>query len=119
MAIARAGSVPAKRHEGRYASLPIICPPSMYLTATDSSKVYGIMTQPTTQVNYRDIPQWVRKQRYSWHGVDYPYHTHQDIEELVQTYCETLMGVDESIGAVMDYLKTEGLDKNISLGSAD
>jgi arylsulfatase A-like enzyme len=29
---------PAKRHEGKYKELPIVCPPSMYLTATDSSK---------------------------------------------------------------------------------
>jgi N-acetylglucosamine-6-sulfatase len=44
--------------------------------------------------------------------VDYFYHDHQSIEELVQLYCETLMGVDESIGSVMDYLKSEGLDSS-------
>ena len=56
-------------------------------------------------------PEWVKQQRYSWHGVDYMYHTHISIDELVRTYCETLLAVDESIGEVMDYLKKEGLDK--------
>src|SRR5215203_5053387 len=65
---------PAKRHLGRYFSMPIICPPSMYITATDSSKRYGKVTNPQTKVNYSDIPEWVRKQRYSWHGVDFMYH---------------------------------------------
>ena len=44
--------------------------------------------------------------------MDYPYHTHQNIEELVQGYCETLMAVDESIGSVLSYLKEEGIDQN-------
>ena len=34
----------------------------------------------------------------------------QDLHELVQAYCETLLGVDDSIGAVMSYLESEGID---------
>jgi arylsulfatase A-like enzyme len=73
------------------------------------STYYQTMTDDYKKL---DWPEWVKQQRYSWHGVDFPYHSHQNIEELVQTYCETLMGVDESIGAVMEYLKQEGLDKS-------
>jgi len=90
---------PAKRHVGMYKNQPYPLPSTYYQTLSDDYK----------KLNW---PEWVKQQRYSWHGVDYPYHTHQDIEELVQTYCETLMAVDESIGAVMDYLKSEGLDKS-------
>jgi N-acetylglucosamine-6-sulfatase len=54
-------------------------------------------------------PEWVANQRNSWHGVDYMYHTNSDMNTMVQDYCETLLGVDESIGTVMDYLKKEGL----------
>ena len=32
------------------------------------------------------------------------------MHELVQAYCETLLGVDESIGSVMEYLESEGID---------
>lgn len=90
---------PAKRHVGMYKNQPYPLPSTYYQTLSDDYK----------KLNW---PEWVKQQRYSWHGVDYPYHTHQNIEELVQTYCETLMAVDESIGAVMDYLKSEGLDKS-------
>jgi N-acetylglucosamine-6-sulfatase len=83
---------PAKRHEGKYANLPIVCPQSMYLTATDSSKVYGEVTAPTTTVNYKDIPQWVRRQRYSWHGVDYMYHGDIKFNDFYRNYLETLLG---------------------------
>jgi len=31
---------------------------------------------------------------------------------MVQDYCETLLGIDESIESVMDYLKQEGLDES-------
>lgn len=103
---------PAKRHEGKYADLPIVCPPSMYLTATDSSKTYGIVTPPQTTVNYRDIPKWVRNQRYSWHGVDYMYHGAIPFDEFYRRYLETLLAVDESIERVIDWIKTQGLQNN-------
>ena len=103
---------PAKRHEGKYATVPIVCPPSMYLTATDSSKVYGTKTQPSTKVNYADIPQWVRKQRYSWHGVDFMYHGAIPFDDFYRRYLETLQAVDESIEKMIAWVKQQGLDNN-------
>lgn len=103
---------PAKRHEGRYANLQIVTPPSMYLTATDSSKSFGIATPPATTVNYTDIPKWVRNQRYSWHGVDYMYHGAIQFDGFYRRYLETLQAVDESIEKVIRYLKENNLDKN-------
>lgn len=90
---------PAKRHRGRYKNHPYPLPPTYYQTVADDYRALG-------------WPEWVKQQRYSWHGVDFPYHEHLNIEQLVQTYCETLLGVDESVGAVLDYLKQEGLDKS-------
>ena len=103
---------PAKRHKGKYAALPIITPPSMYLTATDSSKYYGIPTAPQSKVNYSDIPSWVRKQRYSWHGVDYMYHGQIPFDKFYHLYLETLQAVDESVEKVLDWVKAEGLEQN-------
>ncbi|HSU50343.1 MAG TPA: sulfatase [Segetibacter sp.] len=103
---------PAKRHEGKYANIPIITPPSMYLTATDSSKYYGIPTAPATTVNYSDIPKWVRNQRYSWHGVDFMYHGTIKFDVFYRRYLETLQAVDESIERVLNWLKENNLDKN-------
>lgn len=103
---------PAERHKGMYATLPIVTPPSMYLTATDSSKYYGIPTAPQSKVNYSDIPTWVRKQRYSWHGVDYMYHGQIPFDKFYHLYLETLQAVDESVEKVLDWVKAEGLEQN-------
>lgn len=103
---------PAKRHEGKYSDIPVISPPSMYLTATDSSRSYGRMTAPTTPVNFRDIPNWVRAQRYSWHGVDYMYHGQIPFDVFYRRYLETLQSVDESVQRVLNWVKEEGLANN-------
>ena len=103
---------PAKRHEGKYKDLPVVCPPSMYLTATANSKTFGIVTAPQHKVNYNDIPHWVRKQRYSWHGVDYMYHGQIPFDRFYHLYLETLQAVDESVERVMNWVKESGLEKN-------
>lgn len=103
---------PAKRHAGKYKHLPVITPPSMYLTVTDSSKTYGQMRAAESTVNFTDIPKWVREQRYSWHGVDYMYDGAIPFDEFYQRYLETLQAVDESIVKVIDWVKEKGLEKN-------
>lgn len=91
--------MPAKRHKGRYKDKIYRLPDTYSQTKTGA---------------YRDLkwPEWVASQRISWHGVDYMYNTNSDLNTMVQDYCETLLGVDESIGSVMDYLKQEGLDES-------
>ena len=103
---------PAKRHVGKYKDISIVCPPSMYLTATASSKTFGIVTSPQTKVNYSDIPQWVRNQRYSWHGVDYMYHGQIVFDDFYRRYLETLQAVDESIERVLNWVKENKLENN-------
>jgi arylsulfatase A-like enzyme len=103
---------PAKRHEGKYANIPIICPLSMYLTVTDSSKQFGTVTAPATKVNYAGIPQWVRRQRYSWHGVDYMYHGAIPFDVFYRRYLETLQAVDESVEKIMEWVGEQGLANN-------
>lgn len=105
---------PAKKDKGAYANIQIQYPVSMFSTATDSSRKYtrGKHADTTTYVfNYNDIPKWVRAQRYSWHGVDYMYHGQTDFDQFYIDYLETLNGVDESVGRVLDYLKANGLDE--------
>jgi arylsulfatase A-like enzyme len=104
--------MPARRHEGKYKDIKVISPPSMYLTATDSSKRWGVVQEPKGPVNVRDIPKWVKAQRNSWHGVDGMYDGTIEFDDFYRQYLETLLSVDESIGRVLDWLKKEGLDKN-------
>lgn len=90
---------PAKRHKGLY---------------KDKKYTFPVTYDQTKTGAWRDLkwPDWVAQQRISWHGVDYMYNGNNDLNTLVQNYCETLTGLDESIGAIMDWLKKEGLDKS-------
>ena len=84
---------PAKRHLGRYDNVPLEYPASM----------------ADTEENYKGKPRWVKEQRNSWHGVDYMYHGQMDYDVFYRRYCEALLGVDDSIGRVLDYLEKAGL----------
>lgn len=68
----------------------------------------------------RSKPRWMRDQRNSWHGVDFPYHSDLDIETYYKRYCETLLAVDDSIGRVKQQLKDMGiLDQTLIIYMGD
>lgn len=105
---------PAKRHRGMYRNMPINYPETMYLTASDTSKIWGDKptVSPDLKVNLADLPSWVKQQRYSWHGVDYLYHGTINFNDFYRQYCETLMGVDDSVGRVLKWLEDNGQLEN-------
>ena len=88
--------VPAERHRTQYADLRIELPAS----------------SANTEENYRGKPMWVRNQRNSWHGVDFPYHTDQDLREYIREYYRTLSSVDDSVGRILAWLRESGLEKD-------
>ncbi len=88
-----ANFTPAKRHQGRYADAAFTRPES----------------EANTDANYELKPRWLRDQRNSWHGVDFPYHSELDVEKYYKNYCEALLAVDDSIGRVMAQLKKMGI----------
>ncbi len=88
-----ANFTPAERHAGDFEDLPFERP----------------RTEANTEENYRLKPRWLRDQRNSWHGVDFPYHSELDVEQYYKRYCETLSGVDDSIGRVLAQLKKMGI----------
>ena len=87
---------PAKRHLGKY----------------ENAKIEYPDTMADTEENYHKKPRWVKEQRNSWHGVDYMYHGQMDFDTFYRRYCETLLGVDESIGRVLDALQENGILEN-------
>lgn len=113
---------PARRHRGTYRNMPINYPESMFLTATDSSKNWPALAgngqtgrNPETgplKANLADMPNWVKQQRYSWHGVDYMYHGQIGFNDFYRQYCETLLGVDDSVGRVLKWLEDNGQLEN-------
>ncbi len=99
-----ANFTPAERHRGRYKDAPAIPPP----------------TQAATPENLQGKPRWVRDQRNSWHGVDFPYHSDLDIANYYRNYCETLLAVDDSVGRVIETLEQQGrLDDTLIIYMGD
>jgi N-acetylglucosamine-6-sulfatase len=90
---------PAEVHKGMYKDEKVIYPPSYYLTVGDEYKKHL-------------IPEWVKEQRYSWHGVDNMYHGAYDFETFFKAYCETLMALDESVGSILDFVENSDLLNN-------
>ena len=58
------------------------------------------------------MPDWVKSQRESWHGVDYLYHGRSSLFEEVRKYCATLTSLDRTIGDLLKYLEDSGLSEN-------
>ena len=88
-----ANFTPAERHEGSLDDAPFTRPAS----------------EADTFENYRGKPRWLRDQRNSWHGVDFPYHSALDVERYYKRYNESLSAVDDSIGRVMGKLEDMGI----------
>ncbi|MCZ6675276.1 MAG: sulfatase [Verrucomicrobia bacterium] len=93
---------PAPRHKGRYAGKKIPYPETM----------------ANTERNYRTQPNWVRERRYSIHGIDHMETGAFDndpvpsFDELYYNFTETVHGLDENIGRVLDYLDEAKLTEN-------
>lgn len=87
---------PAERHQDQYADVEIAVPDS----------------QANTEANYKGKPMWVKNQRNSWHGVDFPYHSSLDVQEYKRRYHQTLSAVDDSVGRLLDWLEANELSQS-------
>lgn len=87
---------PAKRHLDKFAQATPEYPQSM----------------ANTDKNYKGKPAWLRAQRDTYHGLDFMYYGAIDYDTFYRRYCETLLGLDENIGRVIEYL--EDSDKSQS-----
>ncbi|MCR9296057.1 MAG: sulfatase, partial [bacterium] len=85
--------VPEERYRGRFAGKAFELP---------------VSARPLSD-NLLNRPRWLLDQRNSWHGMDFPLHSNESIEDIYKAYCEALCSVDDSIGAVMDQLKSMGI----------
>ena len=86
---------PAPRHRDRYKNARFTPPATM----------------ANTSDNYAGKPMWVRDQRNSWHGVEFPYYgrSKQSIAEMYKHYCEMILSIDDSVGRVMQTLHDQGV----------
>ncbi len=114
---------PAKRHRNKYKDEPISLPPSFRTSDSQVSSKQSVKrdieqegrNEPLKGDEYYGegrTPDWQKMQRESWHGVDHMYHGAISFPDFYRRYCETLLGVDESVGAVLDYLDKNGLSES-------
>ena len=93
---------PAPRHHGRYEDKAIDYP----------------MTMANTESNYQTQSNWIRERRFGIHGIDHMETGPLDkdpvpsFDDLYHRYCETVHGLDENIGRVLDYLDSSKLMEN-------
>jgi N-acetylglucosamine-6-sulfatase len=98
--------VPAPRHQGRYARATFRPPASMSVAPAARELT----------------PLWVQNQRNSAHGVDFPYQRSDagELGDYFKRYAETLLSVDESVGAVVDHLRAQkALDSTVIVFMSD
>jgi N-acetylglucosamine-6-sulfatase len=96
--------IPAQRHQGKFKDQKFVPPSTM--DPSDSA--------------HKGRPMWVKNQRNSWHGVDYPYHSRLSMQEYYQRYAETLCAVDDSVGRVTQLLQDRGqLDQTLIIYMGD
>src|SRR5579883_1700012 len=96
--------VPPENYKDRYKDKQFVYPKSM--------------AKPDEPNQHR--PVWAQNQRNSWHGVEYPYHSDLNIGEYYKRYVETLGGVDDSTGRVLDELRKRGeLDSTLIVYMGD
>jgi len=95
---------PAPRHRDAFSDVKVIHPPSM----------------AKTPENYAGKPLWVRRQRNTWHGVDFIYHDATDFDQFIIDYNRTMLGVDDSVGRILETLKELGvLDSTLIIFTSD
>jgi N-acetylglucosamine-6-sulfatase len=97
---------PADRHRDRYRDKQV-APPA---------------TMANTPSNNVGKPMWVRDQRNSWHGVEFPYHgrANQSVSEMYRHYCEMILSIDDSVGRVVQTLRDRDLErKTVVLFTSD
>ncbi len=81
---------PAPRHEGKYKGVPI--------------------PAPDPEFEQQGKPEWVKRQRKSWHGAerDYSIQDYGSYQSFFQKYSECMLAVDESVGKITEYLEASG-----------
>jgi N-acetylglucosamine-6-sulfatase len=93
---------PAKRHHGRYEKFKVPFPQTMSLT----------------ERNYETQPNWIRERRYGIHGIGHMETGPLDNDpvpsfpELYRRFAETVHGLDENVGRILNYLDESGLAKD-------
>ena len=87
--------IPADRHKALYQNVEIAPAPNQDISAELGTKQ----------------PRWVKDQRNSFLGADFPYHTDAKIEDIRMDYRRSLSAVDDSLGRILKWIESKGLSE--------
>jgi N-acetylglucosamine-6-sulfatase len=94
---------PAPRHQSLYAD-----------------QVMNLPKLPADWDQRDGVPMWVKNQRNSWHGIEYPYHSTLNFVDYYRTYCQTLQAVDDSVGRIIEWVdKSPQRDRTVVIFLSD
>lgn len=95
---------PTPKYRGTYANAEVIRPE----TATVSKESLAAK------------PRWLQKRRPGRCEIIPRFSGRWGFEDLYRLYCETLLGLDESVGSILDYLESSGLaDQTLTMYMGD
>ena len=87
---------PAERHRDQYSDITLELPASATLDKDNPGR-----------------PLWVRNQRNSFHGIEFPYHDPDtDLLAIQRNYHRTMSAVDDSVGRILGWLDERGETDN-------
>ncbi|MGH9661895.1 MAG: sulfatase/phosphatase domain-containing protein, partial [Bryobacteraceae bacterium] len=84
-------------------------PPDRHASLFDSKPVPKPPSMPYKEDFYSQLPEWVRRRRYSRHGVDGLFGHTATFDDAYRGYCQCLKSVDDSVGAVLAQLEESRL----------
>jgi arylsulfatase A-like enzyme len=91
-------------------------PEPKYAKALD----HVVIKKPATAVPGPGTPEWVKRRMKTWHGIDGPLYGAKDYDTFVRTYLETILSVDDGVGAVYETLRSIGeLDNTVFVFAGD
>jgi len=84
-------------------------PPQKYASLWSDRTAPKPASMPYKEEFYQQLPEWVRRRRYSRHGVDGLFGHSTNFEDAYRGYCRCLKSVDDSVGEILTQLEESGL----------
>jgi len=84
-------------------------PPKRHASLFEGKAVPKPASMPYKKEFYEHLPEWVERRRYSRHGVDGLFGHATNFDDAYRGYCQSLISVDESVGAVLNALEGKQL----------
>ena len=84
-------------------------PPPRYANLFDGKPVPKPASMPFKEEFYQQLPEWVKRRRYSRHGVDGAFGHAATFDDAYRGYCQCLKSVDDSVGEVLAQLEESRL----------